>query len=93
MGGGIRVHHSVSRSELGRAAIRALMAAGVEVLPEENVGELTVTQEPHENCEWYAVRVTPQGVELRVASPQALHYAAQTLAQSLVQDARPYGSL
>ncbi|MDO5470396.1 MAG: beta-N-acetylhexosaminidase [Akkermansia sp.] len=87
MGGGIRVHHSVSRSELGRAAIRALMAAGVEVLPEENVGELTVTQEPHENCEWYAVRVTPQGVELRVASPQALHYAAQTLAQSLVQDA------
>ena len=84
---GIRVHYSVSRSELGRAAIRALMAAGLEVLPEENVGELTVQQVQNENKEWYAITVSPQGIELRVASPQALHYAAQTLAQSVVADA------
>lgn len=83
---GIRVHYSVSRSELGRAAIRALMSAGLEVLPEENEGELTVQQVQHDNKEWYALAVTPQGISLRVASPQALFYAAQTLAQSVVAD-------
>ncbi len=87
MGEGIKVHYSVSRSEMGRAAIRALMAAGLEVLPEENEGALSVQQVKNDNKEWYAVSVTPQGIELRVAGPQALYYAAQTLAQSVVEDA------
>ncbi len=87
MGEGIRVHYSVSRSEAGRAAIRALQAAGVSVLPEENVSELSVEQVRQDNKEWYAVSVTPEGIVLRVAGPQGLYYAAQTLAQSIVKDA------
>lgn len=86
MSSGIRVHYNVSRSELGRAAVRALMAAEVDVLPEENVGELTVEQVAHDNKEWYAIEVTPQGIALRVAGLQALPCAAQTLAQSIVKD-------
>lgn len=85
---GIRVHYKVSRSEEGRAAIRALMAAGItEVLPEENEGDLTVTIEPGHGKEWYAIRVTPEGIELRVTELGALHLAAQTLAQSITTDA------
>ena len=86
MAEGIRVHHSVSRSELGRAAVRALMAAGVSVLPEEDHDELQVELVERDNREWYAVSVSPKGILLQVAHEQALHLAAQTLAQSLVQD-------
>ncbi|MBR2126608.1 MAG: beta-N-acetylhexosaminidase [Akkermansia sp.] len=84
---GIRVHYKVSRSELGRAAIRALMAAGLPVLPEENTGELTVELVQHTNPEWHSICVTPELITLQVASEQALHAAAQTLAQSVVQAA------
>ena len=85
---GIKVHYSVSRSEEGRAAIRALMAAGiVDVLPEENEGELTVTVEPGHGKEWYAICVTTEGINLRVSDLGALHLAAQTLAQSITSDA------
>lgn len=84
---GIKVHYSVSRSEVGRAAIRAFMAAGLQMLPEENEGELTVAIEPDKGKEWYALEVTPQGISVRVGSEQALHYAAQTLAHSVVKDA------
>lgn len=42
---GIKVDSATSRSELGRAAIRALTAAGLTVLPEEMQGELTVEQD------------------------------------------------
>ncbi|MBR5878506.1 MAG: hypothetical protein IKY91_03060, partial [Akkermansia sp.] len=37
---GIKVDIATSHSELGRAAIRALMAAGLTVLSEENGGDL-----------------------------------------------------
>lgn len=84
---GIKVHYKVSRSELGRAAIRALMAAGLPVLPEENDGELTIELVPHTNPEWHSISVTPEHITLQVASEQALHAAAQTLAQSVVQAA------
>lgn len=84
---GIKVHYSVSRSEVGRAAIRAFMAAGLQMLPEENEGELTVAIEPGKGKEWYALEVTPQGISVRVGSEQAFHYAAQTLAHSVVNDA------
>lgn len=85
---GLKVHYSVSRSEEGRAAIRALMAAGiVDVLPEENEGELTVTVEPGHGKEWYAICVTTEGINLRVSDLGALHLAAQTLAQSITSDA------
>lgn len=83
---GIMVHYSVSRSELGRAAIRALMAAGLPVLPEENEGELTVEITPHDNPEWHAISITPEGIALKIASEKALPIAAQTLAQSMVND-------
>ena len=85
---GIKVHYAVSRSEEGRAAIRALMAAGIpEVLPEENEGELTVTLEPGHGKEWYAISVTTEGISIRVSDLAALHLAAQTLAQSITTDA------
>lgn len=86
MPNGIKVHSDVSRCEMGRAAIRALMGAGLELRTEENEGELRVRQVKHDNKEWYAISVTPQGIELSVAGPQALFCAAQTLAQSVVQD-------
>ena len=86
--GGIKVHYRVSRSEEGAAAIRALMAAGItDVLPEESEGELQVGIEPGKGREWYAVNVTPEGIQLKVGSLAALHLAAQTLAQSIVTDA------
>lgn len=85
---GIKVHYRVSRSEEGRAAIRALMAAGItNVLPEENEGELEVLVEPGHGKEWYALSVTPEGVRIRVSELGALHLAAQTLAQSILTDA------
>lgn len=83
---GIMVHYSVSRSELGRAAIRAFMAAGLPVLPEENEGELTVEVVKHDNPEWHAISITPEGIALKIASEKALPLAAQTLAQSMVND-------
>lgn len=86
-GSGIRVSVEVSYSELGRAAIRALMAAEVPVLPECQKGELTVELVQHENPEWHAITVTPDMISLKVASPAALPLAAQTLAQSMVKDA------
>ncbi|MBQ8899674.1 MAG: beta-N-acetylhexosaminidase [Akkermansia sp.] len=84
---GIKVHYKVSRSELGSAAVRALMAAGLPVLPEENTGELTVEIVPHDNPEWHSIRVSPEGIELKIASEKALPAAAQTLAQSVVKSA------
>ncbi|MBR3927232.1 MAG: beta-N-acetylhexosaminidase [Akkermansia sp.] len=87
MSEGIKVHYSVSRCEVGRAAIRAFMAAGLQMIPEENEGELTVAIESGKGKEWYALEVTPQGISVRVGSEQALHYAAQTLAHSVVKDA------
>ena len=39
---GIKVDSATSHSELGRAAIRALMAAGLEIQPEETEGDLQV---------------------------------------------------
>lgn len=91
MSSGIRVHYSVSRSELGRAAVRAFMAAGLEVLPEENEGELTVEKVERDNAEWYALEVSAKGIVLKVAGEQALFAAAQTLAQAVVaaEDGRP----
>ena len=90
---GIKVHYTISRSEIGRAAIRALMAAGLAVQPEENVSELTVEQVEHENKEWYSIQVTPQCITLKVAAPQALHLAAQTLAQSVGVDSEGKSAL
>lgn len=84
---GIKVHYKVSRSEPGSAAVRALMAAGLPVLPEENTGELTVEIVPHDNPEWHSIRVSPEGIELKIASEKALPAAAQTLAQSVVKSA------
>lgn len=84
---GIKVHYKVSRSELGSAAVRALMAAGLPVLPEENTGELTVEIVPHDTPEWHSIRVSPEGIELKIASEKALPAAAQTLAQSVVKSA------
>lgn len=85
---GIKVHYKVSRSAEGAAAIRALMAAGIlHVQPEENEGELTVTVEPGHGKEWYAIQVSPQQIHLRVSELNALHLAAQTLAQSITEDA------
>lgn len=87
MATGIKVHHKVSRSPEGAAAIRALMAAGIlNVRPEENEGELTVVVEPGHGKEWYTICVTPESIELRVSDLGALHLAAQTLAQSIVTD-------
>ncbi len=87
---GIRVHYSVSRSEMGRAAIRALMAAGFSVLPEEMEGELTVRLlDAGETAVKgaYELEVTPQGITIGVYSPDAdFHTAAQTLAQAVTQD-------
>ena len=87
---GIRVHYSVSRSEMGRAAIRALMAAGFSVLPEEMEGELTVRLLDAGATAVkgaYELEVTPQGITIGVYSPDAdFHTAAQTLAQAVTQD-------
>ncbi len=83
---GIRVDSATSRSEPGRAAIRALMAAGFPVLPEEKNGELTVEQMNHPHPEAYSLEVSPQGICIRVAQAEALAAAAQTLAQAVCTD-------
>lgn len=84
--GAIRVDYATSRDELGRAAIRALMAAGFKVFPEEMEGELEVGIINSINPEAYALRVTPEGILIGCATPEALHAAAQTLAQAVVKD-------
>ncbi|MBR5185193.1 MAG: hypothetical protein IKW19_02730, partial [Akkermansia sp.] len=79
---GIRVDIATSHSELGRAAIRALMAAGFSILPEEMDGALKVHLIEHDNPEAYTLNVTGQQISIGVATPLALHAAAQTLAQA-----------
>ena len=86
LSGGIRVDDRTSRSEAGRAAIRALQAAGFEVLPEERTGDLKVLQARGVNPEWYAIEVTPEGISIAVNDLRGFHLAAQTLAQAVVQD-------
>ncbi len=80
---GIRVDSATSHSELGRAAIRALMAAGFTILPEESAGSLSVHHIGHDNPEACTICVTGQQISIGVASPLALHAAAQTLAQAV----------
>ncbi len=83
---GIKVDIATSHSELGRAAIRALMAAGLEILPEEMEGELQVQINANLHPEQYTLQVTPQGISIEVGSETALFAAAQTLAQAVVKD-------
>ncbi|MBR2145506.1 MAG: family 20 glycosylhydrolase [Akkermansia sp.] len=89
LGEGIRVDSATSHSELGRAAIRALMAAGFNVLPEEAGGSLQVLPINHCNPEAYALRVSPQGICIGAASAAALPAAAQTLAQTVQNGTLP----
>ena len=83
---GIKVDIATSHSELGRAAIRALMAAGLEILPEEMEGELQVLCNASLAATEYTLQVTPQGISIEVGSAEALFAAAQTLAQAVVKD-------
>ena len=83
---GIKVDSATSHSELGRAAIRALMAAGLEVQPEEVEGELQVQLQANMAPAAYSLKVTPQGICIEVGSEEALHAAAQTLAQAVLKD-------
>lgn len=83
---GIRVDAATSRSELGRAAVRALMAAGFRVLPEEREGDVQLRQARGMNPEWYALEVSPSGISMTVNDPKGLYLAAQTLAQAVVRD-------
>ena len=82
LGNGIRVDASTSHSELGRAAIRALMAAGFTLLPEEADGALHVQVINHSNPEAYTLSVSARGINIGVASAAALPAAAQSLAQA-----------
>ena len=91
--GGIRVDSATSHSELGRAAIRALTAAGFTVLPEEMQGELTVELSSLPHPEAYSLEVTPRGICIRVAQAEALSAAAQTLAQAVCTDAAGQAAL
>lgn len=86
MGKGIYVHYSVSRSELGRAAIRALMAENVPVFPEEMTGELTVELVPGHSPLWFSLKTGPEGIRIRVADPAGFAPAARVLAQSIMHD-------
>ncbi len=101
LAGGIRVDVPTTYSEVGRAAIRALQAAELPVLPAEPVGDFHVRVLTPEAvqvalagqvvseeiaAEYHTIRVTPDGIELEVASEAALPLAAQTLAQSLCRD-------
>ena len=83
---GIKADTATSHSELGRAAIRALMAAGFEMHPEETEGTLRVVPINHINPEAYSLKITPQEILIGIAGPQALPAAAQTLAQAVVHD-------
>lgn len=82
---GITIGTRTSQTPLGRAAIRALQAAGVPVQVDENAGELTLRQARGIAPEWYALEVTPEGISITVNDPRALPLAAQTLAQSTIQ--------
>ncbi len=82
LSGGIRVDAATSHSELGRAAIRALMAAGFSLLPEETDGALEVHSLSHSNPEAYTLNVCETGIRIGAASPAALPAAAQSLAQA-----------
>ena len=84
---GIKVDTATSHSELGRAAIRALMAAGLTIQPEEMKGELQVQLQANQAPAAYSLKVTPQGISIEVGSAEALHAAAQTLAQAVLKDA------
>ncbi len=84
---GIKVDIATSHSELGRAAIRALMAAGLEIHPEETEGDLQVQLQANQAPAAYSLKVTPQGISIEVGSAEALHAAAQTLAQAVLKDA------
>lgn len=71
------------------AAHAALVAAGVPVRVEpQGSPDLTVRRDTAAgNAEAYALDVSPAGVRVSAASEQALFWAAQTLAQSLLKDA------
>ena len=84
---GIKVDSATSHSELGRAAIRALMAAGLEIQTEETEGDLQVQLQANQAPAAYTLKVTPQGISIEVGSAEALHAAAQTLAQAVLKDA------
>ncbi len=87
MAEGIRVDAAMSHSPLGRALIRALMAAGLPVLPEEVEGDIQLSTTGKEgNPEWYALTVSPQGIRIRINDATALPLVAQTLAQAVVKD-------
>ena len=73
---GIRVDAATSRSELGRAAVRALMAAGFRVLPEEREGAVQLRQARGMNPEWNALEVSPSGISRTVNAPKGLYLAA-----------------
>ncbi len=83
---GIKVDAATSHSELGRAAIRALMAAGLPVLPEETEGELSIELTGDLHPLGYWLEVTPQGISIKAGSEEALFAAAQTLAQAVLKD-------
>lgn len=86
---GIRVDIATSHSELGRAAIRALMAAGFSVHPEETEGTLEVNSIENANPEAYTLSVSAEQIRIGVASPAALHAAAQSLAQAVQNGSIP----
>lgn len=83
---GIKVDAQISRTPLGSAAIRALQAAGVPVLPEESTTQLILRQARGINPDWYSLSVTPEQISITVNDPAALPLAAQTLAQAIVKD-------
>ena len=87
LNGGIKVDSATSHSEWGRAAIRVLMAAGFNILPEEATGELQVEQAEGMPAGSYRLECTPRGIIIRAADQGALHAAAQTLAQAATIDA------
>ncbi len=86
LGEGIRVDNALSHNPQGRALIRALMAAGVPVLPEEMEGDVTLRLANGLNPEWYELEVTPQGITIGVNADASFPLLAQTLAQAMVRD-------
>ena len=83
LGCGIPVDSSTSSSKLGRAAIRALMAAGIPVAPEEPESKLRIEHADTLPPEGYRLVVTPQEIRLQVADEHALAAASQTIAQAI----------
>ncbi len=86
LSGGIRVDSATSHSEAGRAAIRALVAAGFNVQPDEVVGDLQLQMAGHLPPGGYLLECTTRGIRLSVGDTAALHAAAQTLAQAATVD-------